>query len=253
MEGYHVMQTHPQLVHGDIEGGYTGGTDNSRFTSGDDVIGSSVRHMRVLSEGMAGMIHEKDIRVAEGLRNTKLPDDPAAAQAVWHRQLNDAVVAWNRGAGMPIPDLNELAERGLVSSVNFCFPHFFLLPVYGNAASYRIRPLGPEQTLFEIWSLTLFAEGDEPPPPKTPVPMAPDDPRWPPIPSQDFSNLPLQQVGLHQAGFEYMRLSREVEGLIGNYQRLIDGYLAGLDYEQLLPAARKVCVGIDDRIHDLGF
>ena len=34
-----------------------------------------------------------------------------------------------------------------------------------------------------------------------------DDPRVPPIPAQDFSNLPKQQRGLHNRGFEYLRLS----------------------------------------------
>ena len=70
--------------------------------------------------------------------------------------------------------------------------------------------------------------------------MAPDDPRWPPIPTQDFSNLPRQQRGLHAQGFEYMRLSNVVEGLIGNYHRLIDGFLAGLPDSQLVPASQHV-------------
>ena len=63
-----------------------------------------------------------------------------------------------------------------------------------------------------------------------------DDPRWPPIPAQDFSNLPRQQQGLHAKGFEYMRLSERAEGHISNFERTIDGFLAGLPYEQLLPA-----------------
>ena len=80
-----------------------------------------------------------------------------------------------------------------------------------------------------------------------------DDPRWPPIPTQDFSNLPRQQRGLHTKGFEFMRLSNMVEGLISNYQRLIDGYLRELPYEKLTPAARKVTGCIDVGIADLGF
>ena len=36
------------------------------------------------------------------------------------------------------------------------------------------------------------------------------------IPAQDFSNLPRQQKGLHAKGFEYMRLSNQIEGLISN-------------------------------------
>jgi hypothetical protein len=93
----------------------------------------------------------------------------------------------------------------------------------------------------------------EPPPPSTPTPMAPDDPRWPPIPHQDFSNLPRQQKGLHTRGFEYMRLSDKVEGLIGSYQRLIDGYLAGLGYDKLLPAVQLVSGPIDAPRKDIGF
>ena len=68
----------------------------------------------------------------------------------WNRRVNDAVVEWSRGAGIPMPDVNDLVARGWVSSVNFAFPHYFLLPVYGNASSYRVRPLGPEETLFEM-------------------------------------------------------------------------------------------------------
>ena len=125
-------------------------------------------------------------------------------------------------------------ERNLNRSVFFCFPNYFLLPTYSSSASYRIRPLGPEECLFELWSLTRYPPGSEPPVPPTPVPMAPDDPRWPTIPGQDYSNLPKQQLGLHAEGFDFMRLSPHVEGLIGNYQRLIDGYLAGLDPELLV-------------------
>ncbi len=47
------------------------------------------------------------------------------------------------------------------------------------------------------------------------------------IPAQDFSNLPKQQKGLHAKGFEYMRLSDRIEGLISNFERVIDGFLAG--------------------------
>ncbi len=83
--------------------------------------------------------------------------------------------------------------------------------------------------------------------------MLPDDPRWPPIPTQDFANLPRQQRGLHTKGFEFMRLSNQMEGLIGNYHKLIDGYLAGRSYDELVPAARKVSGCIDVPIADLGF
>ena len=43
-------------------------------------------------------------------------------------------------------------------------------------------------------------------------------------------------------GFRYMRLSEKNEGHISNYQRVIDGFLAGLGYDRLLPAMRSINV-----------
>ena len=39
-----------------------------------------------------------------------------------------------------------------------------------------------------------------------------------------------------------MRLSERAEGHLSNFERTIDGFLAGLSYEQLLPALREVNV-----------
>ena len=271
MEGYHVMETHPQLLPpggrkrdshavyratGDGPSATAAARDRALATGTIDsraFIDMNIQFMRILSEGMAGMTHINDVRVAEGLRNLELPAEPSLAAAQWQRQLNDAVMSWHRGRGERMPDLNALSEQGLTSAVNFCFPHFFLLPTYSSASSYRIRPLTPETCLFELWSLTRFPPGMEPPRPPKPTPMAPDDPRWPPIPGQDYSNLPRQQKGLHTKGFEYMRLSDKVEGMIGNYHRLIDGYLAELDYEVLLPAVQQVSGPIDAPAWNLGF
>jgi hypothetical protein len=126
--------------------------------------------------------------------------------------------------------------------------------MYSSASSYRFRPLGPEETLMDIWSLTRYPEGEEPESPGPPEPWECDDPRWPPIPAQDFSNLPRQQRGLHARGFEYMRLSSGLEGHISNFERTIDGFLAGLSHERLFQALQAVSVYPFDRpIVDLGW
>jgi Rieske 2Fe-2S family protein len=271
MEGYHVMQTHPQLVPGSGKAEETAYVPLPNELSpmspyqtlptapmpekipSRDFIDMNLHFMRVLNTGMAGMTHAKDIRTAEALLDTQLPEDFAAATIQWRRIVNDAVVADHRRQGMDIGDLNEIDAKAYATSVNYCFPNYFLLPTYGSSSSYRIRPLGPEECLFELWSLTRYPEGETPPPIKTPEPWEHNDPRWPPIPTQDFSNLPLQQQGLHPRGFEFMRLSDQAEGLISNYHRLIDGYLAGIEKEKLLAAAQEVCGGIDKPCKDLGF
>jgi hypothetical protein len=247
VEQYHVVETHPQLV---IPGRYGG----KAVTDVREYIDADLRYLRTMSDGMAGMVHANDVRIAEGLRGIDLPSDPQAAVATWHRTLNDAVTRWHRAAGRDMPDLNDLEARGIAEPMGYVFPHYFVLPMYSSASSYRFRPLGPEETLMEIWSLTRFPEGHEPDPPTPPEPWEHDDPRWPPIPAQDFSNLPRQQRGLHAKGFEYMRLSETMEGHISNFQRLIDGYLARLSDDRLLPALREVNVNPLERpIVDIGF
>ena len=273
MEGYHVAATHPQLLppgvanaaaatyckipeeHLTVTRFMTMGKEpGPAEVPAKDFIDLNIHFMKVLNSGMAGMTHAKDIAVAEAMRDeTDLPANVLAASVAWRRKLNDAVVAEHRRKGMDIGDLNEVDRRKYGTAVNFCFPHYFLLPTYGSASSYRIRPLGPEECLFELWSLTRYPDGQDPPPIKTPTPMEWNDPRWPPIPAQDFSNLPRQQRGLRTKGFDYMRLSDQMEGLIGNNHKLIDGYLAGRDRAALLKAAQRVSGSIDVPIADLGF
>jgi phenylpropionate dioxygenase-like ring-hydroxylating dioxygenase large terminal subunit len=249
VEAYHVPQTHPQLIIPTRYGMRTGETfDPAAF------VDSDIRYLREMNEGMAGMVHANDVLVAERLRGIELPGEPDAAKAEWNTTLNAAVTQWHRDRGADIPDLNELTDRGLNLEFFQGFPNAFVLPMYSSASAYRFRPVGPEETLMEIWSLTRPAAGEERPPPTPPEPWGHDDPRWPPIPTQDFSNIPRQQLGLHARGFEYMRLSASLEGQVSNFERTIDGFLGGLPHEQLLPALHEVNVYPFDRpIVDLGF
>ncbi len=249
MEQYHVIQAHPQLV---IPGRFPprrGGAFDPRT-----FVEAEIHYLRMMSEGMAGMVHANDVRIAEGLADIELPSDPKLAIETWNQTLNDAVVDWHRARGSDIPDLNALEAHQLNEPMAYCFPHYFVLPMYSSASAYRFRPLGPEETLMEIWSLTRFPEGSEPETPPPPDRWECDDPRWPPIPAQDFSNLPRQQRGLHARGFEYMRLSERAEGGIVNFERTIDGFLAGRPYETLLPALRAVNVNpLESPIADIDF
>ncbi len=248
VEAYHVPQTHPQLIIPTRYGLRPGEVfDQAAF------IDSDIRYLREMSDGMAGMVHANDVRIAEGLRDVELPADPQAATAAWNRTLNDAVTQWHRSRGADMPDLNELADQGLNVEFFQGFANAFVLPMYSSASAYRFRPLGPEETLMEIWSLTRPAAGETRAAPTPPEIWDHDDPRWPPIPAQDFSNIPRQQQGLHARGFEYMRLSAGLEGHISNFERTIEGFLAGASHEQLLAALREVNVYPFDRpIVDLG-
>jgi phenylpropionate dioxygenase-like ring-hydroxylating dioxygenase large terminal subunit len=241
MEQYHVLETHPQLR---IPGRYP--PRNGPFEP-RVFIDAELHYLHTMSEGMAGMVHADDVHIAEELRDIELPADAALARSAWDRRLNDAVVRWHRRRGHSIPDLNELDANGLNEPMAYCFPHFFVLPMYSSASSYRFRPLGPEETLMEIWSLTRYPEGHGPEKLPPPEPWECDDPRVPPIPTQDFSNLPRQQKGLHARGFEYMRLSEQIEGHISNFHRVVDGFVGGLAHARLCAALPAVNVNPLDR------
>jgi phenylpropionate dioxygenase-like ring-hydroxylating dioxygenase large terminal subunit len=237
VEQYHVLQSHPQLR---IPGRYPG-RDAANFDP-RSFVEAELHYLRTMSEGMAGMVHARDVRIAEEMADVELPADFGQARSAWDHTLNDAVSSAHRSRGCDMPDLNELSDQGYNESMWYCFPHFFVLPMYSSATAYRFRPLGPEETRMDMWSLTRFPQGEEPETPPVPELWEHDDRRWPPIPTQDFSNLPKQQRGLHARSFEYMRLSEQNEGHISNYQRVIDGFLAGYPTEKILPALRKINV-----------
>jgi phenylpropionate dioxygenase-like ring-hydroxylating dioxygenase large terminal subunit len=248
MEQYHVLETHPQLR---IPGRFP--QKNKPFDP-KSFRDAELHYLRVMSDGMAGMVHASDVKVAESLQDVELPADAVEARAAWERALNAAVVDWHRDHGHPIPDLNDIEARGLTEPMVYCFPHFFVLPMYSSASAYRFRPLGPEETLMEIWSLTRFPSDEERPRPTPPEPMAHNDPRVPPIPTQDFSNLPRQQLGLHSRSFEFMRLSEGIEGHISNFHRTIDGYLEGRSHDELLVALKELNLNpLERSIVDIGF
>ena len=260
MEGLHTMKTHPQIHAAFLPGAdrYAGPRDPDtpasplKLTS-EGVIDNFVKFQQLMSDGMGGMVHATDMEVARDLQKTmKLPEDPSEAIAQFQVAMHDEITKRARAKGLPMPDLNEIAKIREPLR-RYCFPNVFLLARFGNMAAYRIRPLTAETTLFEIWSLILYPEGEKRPRPIAPTPIAPDDPSYPEIPLQDYSNLPKQQLGLHSTSFKHMVLSREVEGLISNYQRLIDGYLAGESEENLCQASQITSAGLDWPIEDIGF
>jgi len=141
--------------------------------------------------------------------------------------------------------------------VDFVFPNFFLLPAFGAMASYRMRPITPETCLMEIWCLVHVPENEAHDSPSEPTMLPYDSQDFPEIPRQDYSNLPIQQTGLHNVDF--MRLGKgtgsglDGEGLISNYQRVLDGFLAGLDHERLAQAQNVANSGFQVGVLDIGF
>ncbi len=242
LEGYHVPQTHPQLTLGHPEhydpdsleySVYENGHSsfqlrpNAQAKKGRQVgvgeIDAIVESVRLLSAGLEAMTLEREVHVIEGMRNRPVPEG-----STFGAELVKALYEYAAGAGIPLPrpDPAALARWG---GMFFHFPNYFVLPQYGNALVYRSRPNGddPESCIFELWSLTIPAEGDAVPRPARQGPFAPDDTEhWPRIPLQDFSNIERQQRGVHSSSVDALRLSHTYEGGITNMHRHLDHYLA---------------------------
>jgi hypothetical protein len=237
-----VPQTHPQLTLGHPESYdpdslvysvYDHGHSsfqlrpNAQAEKGRQVgvaeFDAIVESVHLLHGGLKAMTMERDVHVVEGMRNHPIPEG-----STFGAELVKEIYRYAKGAGikMPPPDPAALARWG---GMFFHFPNYFVLPQYGNALCYRSRPIGddPEACLFELWSISIPAEGE---PVRRPVPEGPygpdDTEHWPRIPLQDFSNIERQQRGVHTLGFDGPRLSHDYERGITTMHRELDRYLA---------------------------
>ena len=237
-EGWHVMRTHPQLTMGMGEDYPVDNVEYTTFENGHarfqgrfDPTAGGVAEGRgadqflerstTLWEGQDAMTLKRDIDVFMGMRNRVPPgeDFPTAAIA--------ALFEYWQGAGIPVPPKNEGVR--LWGGEVFLFPNFFVLPMYGNALCYRIRPHDddPECCRFEIFSLTTYPEGHEPGRAHLMGRFEPDDAEnLGLIPRQDVRNIERQQRGLHSLGFTELRLATEWESPISNMHIELDRYLA---------------------------
>ncbi len=241
MEGYHVPRTHPQLTLGHPEQydpdsleyavhdrGHSSFQLRPRAQAdkgarvGVGEVAAIIESARLLSSGLESMTLPRDLHVIEGMAHRTIPDG-----STFGAELVREIYAYAEGAGIPMPppDPAALARWG---GVFFAFPNYFVLPQFANALVYRVRPNGsdPESCIFELWSISIPAAGDDVPRAALQGRFAPDDQEhWPRIPLQDFSNIGRQQRGVHSASIDGLRLSHVYEGGITNMHRELDGYL----------------------------
>jgi phenylpropionate dioxygenase-like ring-hydroxylating dioxygenase large terminal subunit len=266
-EGYHTMQTHPQvhLLGFNSSASYGPTIDGKELNKGltaREAVDLQIKSFKRLSSGMGGMVHETELAVMDRVSGTiDLPDDPERALELLYGTLCTEITKDAQARGAPMFDILKVVQEQVFYPVEFMFPHFFLLPTFGAMASYRIRPLTPETCFFELWSLVIRPEGEAFDTPTEPTILAHDSKEFPEIPRQDYSNLPRQQMGLHD--IDVMRLAKGKEGrgnshnggegMISNCHRLIDGFIAGIEQDKLAKAQAILNCGFESPILDIGF
>ncbi len=242
VEGYHIMASHPELTQGLGEAYDVEALAYSAHANGHSHYvnrpGSQRRHQqrvdqqaevealieasRMLCEGLEAMTLPRDLQAIETLRTRPVPEGGSLGG-----ELVKVIYEQAAATGVPLPQVDPKA-LGRWGGVFYVFPHYFVLPQYGNALTYRFRPLDDaEHCLMELWSITIPAAGEDFGPPTRQGPFAPDDAEhFPWIPLQDFSNIVRQQRGVHNRGFRGSRISPVHEVGILNLHREIDRYLA---------------------------
>ena len=237
LEGYHVMQTHPQLLMGGGEewaAWQTLGTAYDAFRGGHGRFYSAedyrtgwdgeqfIEAGRLLADGQDAMTLDRDVLVFEALRNKVGKDDPNFVD-----EAMKALFEYAAGAGIPMPPVSENLKQW--GGELYVFPNYFMLPMFANCLCYRMRPYkdDPEWCLFDVWSLTTYPVGKEPERASLlGVFDKEDSEHWGLIPRQDFSNIERQQRGLHSPSFDHSRLSPSFEKTIANLHEQLDRVIA---------------------------
>jgi phenylpropionate dioxygenase-like ring-hydroxylating dioxygenase large terminal subunit len=219
MEGYHIMETHPQLMStaSDANMQYDiFGENVSRFLS---AFGSQSPYMEVpvseeqLKQGQ--LMTDKSQLTPVDLRSL---DARETARRVFARQVRNSL---QRTLGT---DLSHLCDSALIDSAQyFLFPNMMLFTGMLFPMVYRFRPVerNPEKCLLEIVILRRARDNEDLPEPAAPfrVPsnasltIVPNmDPALGAVFDQDVSNIRAQQEG--------MRASKKRGQTLGNYQEI---------------------------------
>ncbi|MCE2389912.1 MAG: aromatic ring-hydroxylating dioxygenase subunit alpha [Proteobacteria bacterium] len=238
-ESYHVAATHPEYAEL--------GTDANRFVYHQDPGGHShyafpptnygnpgeageasppederesfYRYVAYNVDELGAMYTERDRHLAGQLRQREIPAGSSLGE-----EYAQALHEYARGSGftLPSPTAEQLGQIG----VHLVFPHLMLLPTLGNALAYRARPDGlrADSTLWDIWSLTMFPDDDQPAHRVRKVDWR-DPEQVGRVLFQDFSNMLEARSGMRNRGFEKLRLNTVQELNLLHLQREIDRYL----------------------------
>lgn len=250
-EGYHVQQTHPQLLPylEDYTGSKAYGPHGAFWTSMEKTgtaIGSAYPLQRSARLGgppadadyrkyvldfveewnseLKAMVTERSYEAAQRL---KAEVEASATQLevldAWARFQIEA--ANSEGAGWPEKLTPEYLEA---SHVDW---HVFPNTVYLHGSVdgvlwYRSRPNGndPESCIFDVWSLVRYAEGKEPALVRELYERW-EDAEWGRILTQDFVNFPAVQAGMHSRAFKGARTNPAQEVVVSNFHRWLHKFI----------------------------
>ncbi len=230
IESYHAIATHPQLMPFQA-------IDNSQY----DVWGDNVSRT-ITAYGVVNPSHEDrfgEQECMDGMMELAGSDDVP--------QLEPGQTAREKLAEMSLPGINEASgeefegratmSEMMDSTLYLLFPNFAPWAGHGTVISYRHRPNGDDENscIMDIYLLTRYPEGTEPPPDASTLKLAADEPfakaadvlgaGLARVFEQDGANLPQVQKGMLASKKGTITLSNYQEVRIRHFHQTLDKYL----------------------------
>lgn len=240
-EGYHVAQTHPQLL--EYFNDYTYSRNFGRHSAfgypayppvqqsprldrdaPEDYRSLVLAYVEEFDKNLMAMVTPRAYEAAQRLRTEVSPEaGPEEVLGKWAQWTMET--AEQEGAGWP-PVTPEVLEQSHADW--HLFPNTVFL--HGNVDGllwYRARPYGgdPNQCLFDIWSFVRYAPGKQPPLQREYYDNWRDYDGWGRILKQDFVNLEEVQRGMRVRSFKGSRTNPKQERAVSNFHRVLHQFI----------------------------
>ena len=230
IESYHAIATHPQLMPFQ-------GIDNSQYDVWGDNVSRTITSYAVPNPSHADKFTEQDSMDAMmALSGAEEIPVVAPGQTAREKLAEMVLPAVNEQVGVDMEGQTTMSEL-MDSTLYLLFPNFAPWAGYSTCITYRHRPNGDDvdSCIMDIFLLTRFPEGEEPPADVATTRLAIDEPfsmaadvmgeGLARIFDQDGANLPQVQRGMKSSRKGAVTLANYQEVRIRHFHQTLDKYL----------------------------
>jgi phenylpropionate dioxygenase-like ring-hydroxylating dioxygenase large terminal subunit len=230
IESYHAIATHPQLMAFQA-------IDNSQYDVWGDHVSRTITAYGVPNPTHAGQFTEQDSMDAM-MKLAGMEDRPEVSpgQTAREKLAEITLPAVNEQSGEDFTGRATMSEL-MDSTLYLLFPNFAPWAGHGTVITYRHRPNGDDvnSAIMDIFLLTRYPEGSEPPADAPTFSLGIDEPfsdaaevmgaGLSNVFNQDGANLPQVQKGLKASRKGAVTLGNYQEVRIRQFHQTLDKYL----------------------------
>jgi phenylpropionate dioxygenase-like ring-hydroxylating dioxygenase large terminal subunit len=230
IESYHAIATHPQLMPFQA-------IDNSQYDVWGDNVSRTITPYGVANPSHADQFSEQDsLDAMMALAGSEEQHEVAPGQTAREKLAEMSLPAVNEQVGEDMDGRSTMSEL-MDSTLYLLFPNFAPWAGFGPVITYRHRPNGDDENsaIMDIFILTRYPEGEEPPEDVTTTRLGIDQPfsdaaevmgaGLARVFDQDGSNLPQVQKGLKASKKGTVTLANYQEVRIRHFHQTLDKYL----------------------------